>query len=165
MPPPTTPYRAAPPLRPSRAALVGPLVGAALCALLAVFTSHKLVAMARLRGWLDGAPPRTLVVAGEGTPLGTSTVVIPLSDPLAPGAARDSIQARAHQFGRLRLGASVTVRCDSSRECYLPDSVYIEDGNVAFDLALLALELGGLVALGVVAYRRRRDLHALYAPR
>jgi len=143
--------RAIPP--PPRPGIVLPLLAALLCASLAVFTSRKLDTMAMLRGERPGSPERELTVQSVSE-LGRNTWLFILRDPQTQATYR--LQARSHQLERLETGSTVRVRCLDD-DCYFADSVYIEDGNVAFDRGLLAVELAGFVAaLGYLGLQRRR---------
>jgi hypothetical protein len=131
------------------------LVGLLACALLAAYTSHKLVYMARLRGWLEGAPERTYRVLSDYRMLGAATYVIDLQA-LDGDAARCTLQVRQADWVVLREGSTVRARrVPGERECFVPQSVYIEDGNVQFDAGLLSLEAVGVVGCAWGAWRRR----------
>ncbi|MBK9033154.1 MAG: hypothetical protein IPL61_18100 [Myxococcales bacterium] len=140
----------APPRPAYRMLALGALAAVALTA----FTTHKLVVMARMRGELGDVPVRALIVEGVARRFSDGGAEYQLGDRARPDAAW-TIQLTADQAARHPRGAVVEVRCDAD-ECYLPDSVYISDGNVQFDLALLAIELAGAaVCLGVLARRWR----------
>lgn len=150
------PYRAPPPLPPPpRPPLGGWIAGAALCAMLAAFTTHKLAVMTRLRGEADGAPRRFLTLQREARRFHAHQAVYHLYDANAPERAPWEIQLTSAQVSRYRYGDAVAVRClDDARECFVHDSVYIDDGNMAFDRHLRVLELGGLFVCAMVVTRR-----------
>jgi hypothetical protein len=131
------------------------------CAALATFTSHKLFVMAKLRGDIGDLPQRELVVDGRlrGFPDGSG--VYALYDPARREASKLEIQFTSAQAERYRPHARIVVRCEETgRACYMPDSVYIDDGNRSFDLGLLVIELSGLTACLVALGRRRAAWHA-----
>lgn len=133
-------------------------VGALAALALAAFTGHKLLVMAKLRGDLAGIEPRTLRLAYPLRRLSTDTQEFALAEPTQTASAW-SIQLTTDQAARHRVGDTIVVRCDGA-ECYLPDSVYISDGNMQFDAVLLALELGSVTACALVFARRWRRYRA-----
>lgn len=125
------------------------------CLGLLAFTSNKLYVGAQLRGELDGIPTRAMVLGAPARELGEGTVEHWLSPPGQLDAAEHTIQLVPSQRRRMAIGDTLAVRCDG-RECYLPDSVYISDGNRSFDIALLGLEaLGTVVVIGLWLMRWR----------
>ena len=127
----------------------------ALCAALTAFTSHKLAVMARLRGWSPGAPSRVMRVVGVRRRFNASAAEYNLLD----GAGGEwAMQLTRAQIERIGFHEPVVVRClDAERECFVPDSVYIDEGNFGFDRTLLAMEVFGLLASGLLlAWRVRR---------
>jgi hypothetical protein len=134
------------------------VVGALAALALAVFTGHKLLVMAKLRGDLDGIEPRTQRLAYPLRRLSPDTQVFALAEPTQT-ASTWTIQLTTDQAARHRVGDTIDVRCDGA-ECYLPDSVYISDGNMQFDAVLLALELGSAAACALVMARRWRRYRA-----
>ncbi|MEZ4400843.1 MAG: hypothetical protein R3B06_12535 [Kofleriaceae bacterium] len=156
MPPslrPTT--RHAPPPRPAYRMLA--LVAVTALGLTA-FTTHKLVVMARMRGELGDVPVRALVVEGMTRSIARDAAEYQLGDPTRPEVAY-TIQLTDDQAARHPRGAVVGVRCNGA-ECYLPDSVYISDGNLQFDLVLLVIELAAAAGCLVVLARRWRAWRA-----
>jgi hypothetical protein len=148
------PWRPPPPSRPR---LLGLALGALLFASLAAFTTNKLVTMAHLRGDLAGIPERTMILSGERRRLSKDTITFGLVDPRSPGGPTWELQLRPGQSEKLRFGDEIVVRCvDIDRSCYVPGSVYIDDGNRRFDLGLLGFELIGLGACVLVATGRLR---------
>lgn len=133
-------------------------VGALAALALAAFTGHKLLVMAKLRGELAGVEPRTLRLAHPLRRLSTDTLEFALAEPTRSAGAW-TIQLTTDQAARHRVGDRLDVRCDGS-ECYLPDSVYISDGNMQFDAVLLTLELGSAAACALVIARRWRRYRA-----
>lgn len=156
------PYRAPLPLPPPpRPPLGGWIAGAVLCAALAAFTTHKLAVMSRLRGEADGAPRRFLTLQREARRFNAHQAVYHLYDPDAPERAPWEIQLTSAQVSRYRYGDTIAVRClDDARECFVHDSVYIDDGNMAFDHRLRVMELGGLLVCASVVARRVRSWRA-----
>lgn len=152
--PPPTPAATVPP-RPAYGMLV---IGALAALALAAYTGHKLLVMAKLRGDLPGIAARELRLEGVQRRLSSDTLVFALADPTRPDGAWTIQLSPAQAMGH-QVGATITVRCDG-RECYLPDSVYISDGNLVFDAVLLTLELGGAVACLIVLTRRWRAARA-----
>ncbi|TAK20034.1 MAG: hypothetical protein EPO40_32565 [Myxococcaceae bacterium] len=126
------------------------LCSAALCA----FTSHKLAVMSRLRGWTPGAPQRVMTVEHILRRFNASMGEYQLVD--AHGGTW-KMQLTAEQLDRIGYHQPVAVRClEDERECFVPDSVYISDGNFGFDHALRALESLGMLASGLrVGWRLR----------
>ena len=133
-------------------------VGALAALALAAFTGHKLLVMAKLRGDLPGIAPRTLRVAYPLRRLSPDTQEFALADPTQTARAW-TIQLTTDQAARHPVGDTLDVRCDGA-ECYLPDSVYISDGNMQFDTVLLALELGCAAACAIAIARRWRRYRA-----
>ncbi|HZS40807.1 MAG TPA: hypothetical protein VFF06_28435 [Polyangia bacterium] len=138
---------------------------AAACPLLVAFTSHKLYDMARLRGWIGAVRVERQVVRGKAQIEGEHGPVCWVSwterAPTLPGNHRSNVEC--DRWRRLQIGAPIEV-------LYLPDpdgeddhpylrdgGIYASDGNFAFDLALLALELGGCVYFALRLVRRKRD--------
>lgn len=133
-------------------------IGALATLALAAGTGHKLLVMAKLRGDVAGIEPRSLRIAYPLRRLAADTQEFRLADP----ARRDApwtIQLTTAQAARHRVGDTIVVRCDGA-ECYLPDAVYINDGNMQFDTALLALELASAAACLIVIARRQRAARA-----
>lgn len=157
-PMPTPPPPFAVPGSPPRPAYRVLALGALAAVALTVFTAHKLVVMARMRGQLGDVPVRALIVEGVARRFAGGDAEYQLGDRSRPGEAW-TIQLTADQAVRHPRGAIVEVRCDGG-ECYLPDSVYISDGNVQFDLALLAIELVSAAICLVVLARRWRAWRA-----
>jgi hypothetical protein len=154
------PYRAPAPLaappRPETRLLT---VVAIACLALAAFTSNKLYRMAQLRGDLPGIPERTMVVTRELRRFGMSALEVEVIDAARPaaGAWKHQIATDGGVVFTNIVGSELRLRCiDSSRDCYGPGSVYIDDGNRSFDVGLLCLELAGLAAAGFALWRRRR---------
>lgn len=57
------------------------------------------------------------------------------------------IQLRMTQADRYRMGEAISVRCmPNAGECFVRDSIYIDDGNRDFDIGLLVVEWIGLAA-------------------
>ena len=133
-------------------------VGALAALALAAFTGHKLLVMAKLRGDVAGIEPRSLRIAYPLRRLAADTQEFRLADPARRDAAW-TIQLTTAEAARHRVGDTIVVRCDGA-ECYLPDAVYINDGNMQFDTALLALELASAAACLIVIARRWRRYRA-----
>ncbi len=158
-----TPYREPwrpppPPLPP----LLGLALGVLLAGGLAVFTSNKLIVMAQLRGDIEGIPQRELAFSRELQRYSGKSAVYQLVDPNEPDAAPYRIQVEQRHLGDVRFGQTLKVRClESDRHCYGPTSVYIDDGNRAFDIALLTMELGALATCTWAGVRRWRTWRRL----
>ncbi len=132
------------------------------CALLCAFTTGKLTEMSRLRGESPGAPERVMTVEREVRRFNPSLAEYELND-ARHGVWR--IQLTQTQIERVRYREPVTVRClEDERECFVPDSIYVDDGNLGFDRALRMLEVFGLFAAALrIVWRLRawrRELRA-----
>ncbi|HEX7842406.1 MAG TPA: hypothetical protein VF469_33265 [Kofleriaceae bacterium] len=136
---------------------------------LAIYTTHKLHKMARIRGLIGDVPVEQHVVARKAQQPGRRTVVCFLwwrDDP--PHGPEHRVQADCDYWKQVRIGDPIEiVRPDGSDDddVYLRrGEIYASDGNFRFDFVLLAAELG---AVGYCAYRllrgaarRRRDSRA-----
>lgn len=153
---PAAPYRAPQPLAlPPRPPLAGLATTAIVCALLAAFTTSKLDTMARLRGDAPGIAPRAMVLVGERRRFSPHQAEYDLVAPDDGAHTPWTIQLTSTQMRDRRYGDELRVRClDDSRECYLRDSVYVNDGNVQFDHGLQVIELAGLACCLAVMARR-----------
>jgi hypothetical protein len=132
------------------------------CAALCAFTTGKLATMARLRGFTPGAPERVMTVERVRRTFNRSMAEYELVD---EQRGTWGIQLTRAQIARIRYQTPVFVRClEDERECFVPDSVYISDGNFGFDRLLRALELLGLLAAATrIAWRLRGWRSALRA--
>lgn len=149
-----------------------PLVlGLLLCAGLAAYTSSKLHTMARIRGFIGERTltPRVVVDKSEGGDaacyLWWDQADLPswrtsdLDIPIAPGPVIDAreVQADCDYWERVRVGDLMVLVTVGDGEVYLKDGeIYASDGNFAFDFALLAAELAGVIACIVLLVRVSR---------
>ncbi len=124
------------------------------CTALCGFTSQKLAVMSRLRGFTPGVPQRVMTVENILRRFNASMGEYQLVD--ASGGTW-KIQLTTEQLDRIGYHQGVAVRClDEERECFVPDSVYISDGNFGFDQLLRAVECLGMLASGLrVGWRLR----------
>jgi hypothetical protein len=164
----TASYREAPPRPPpARPPIKLRAVAAVGCLALTLFTSNKLWTMARLRGDIDGIPEREMIVGRELRRFQSrsNAVVFRLRD---EQGSDWEIQLNEGNPRRNRTGERIRVRClESSRDCYARESVYIDDGNRQFDIALLTIEIAGLIAsLLLIRHRIKtwRQTERLTAP-
>jgi hypothetical protein len=152
-------WRGPPPPRPN--VLLAALVCLG-CAALCAFTSHKLSVMSQLRGWTPGMPERVMTLAAIRRRFDTGSGEYLLTD-----ARRGTwkIQLTDRQLARIGYHVPVRVRCEErARECYVPDSVYVDDGNFGFDQMLRVLEALGVLASGLrIALRLRAWRRAVRA--
>ena len=124
------------------------------CAALSVFTTEKLATMARLRGFTPGAPERVMTVERVRRTFNPAMAEYDLAD---ERHGTWKIQLTQAQIERIRYQTPVFVRClEDERECFVPDSVYISDGNFGFDRLLRAMEIFGLLAAALrITWRLR----------
>lgn len=143
---PSSPYRVpAPRPGPPRPALIVLTLVALGCIALAIFTSHKLYRMAQLRGEIAGAEARVVTFRGLKQSFNRESGRFRIDDAVT-GEERE-IQLRMTQAERYGVGEQLSVRClPGSSECFVPDSIFISDGNWNFDLGLLTIELVGFAA-------------------
>lgn len=161
--PPQTPYREPWQPSPQRPVLALPLVLALGCACLGLFTGNKLLTAAQLRGDLPGISQRAMRFGPALRRFSPDQAMYALDDP-SDTQGGWTIQLTAAQTESLRVGDTLVVRCTDDRECYVRDSIFINDDNMRFDLGLLALELAGALACAGVALRNwlawRREDHS-----
>ena len=165
---PSRPYREPPRIAPPpRPPVAGVTLGALGCALLFAFTTRKLDVAEKLRGDAPGIEPRVMTLTGEVRRFNPQQAVYHLSD---AQHTPWEIQLTSSQMERYRYGDELAVRClDDERECFVRDSVFINDGNMGFDRGLQKIELAGLGLCVVAIIRRvvrwRRAVKVLLPPR
>lgn len=139
-------------------------IGAVLCASLLWFTTSKIATMLQLRGDDPGIAPRTMVLTRELRRFNPAQAEYELRD---PAGTRWTIQLTATQMYDRRYGDTMRVRClDDERECFIRDSVFVNDGNLSFDHTLQIIDIVGLLAClaamarRVVRWRRAKQVFA-----
>ncbi len=134
------------------------MLGALIAVAALSFTANKLLVMARLRGDISGIEGRPAILLQEVRRFNEASAEYALGDAFTREPLGYTIQLREHQAVRYRPGPALFVRClEDERSCYIRGSIYIDDANRAFDLALLCIELCGL---GLALWAMRRRVHA-----
>lgn len=160
------PYRAPqalprPPFPRGAVAVLG--LAALGCGALWAFTEAKLGTMARLRGDAPGIAPRAMVLGAVRRRFSPHQAEYWL-DEAGPPRRQWVIQLTASQASSLREGDTLVVRClDDEGACYRRDSIYVDDGNMAFDRVLRRIERAGLAVSLLALVRRLRAWRAARA--
>jgi len=138
--------------RPSK---LSPVLGLAIAVALAMYTTHKLHKMARIRGFIGEPRIERHIVSGKNRAPARRTTVCFLR--WTEGGSEHRVQADCAYWEQTAIGDPIElVRLDvDDDEAYLREGdIYASDGNFYFDFVLLAVELVGVIYF-VVRLRRR----------
>ncbi len=126
------------------------LLGLLVAAALALYTSHKLYTMARIRGFIGERSIETHRVSDKQMETGVRDRLfcfLSWGDAETGGDRGGRVQVDCDYWKRARIGDSIeVVRLDRGAEAHpVGADVYASDGNFEFDLLLLAAELAGVI--------------------